>query len=84
MVPLIQFLIGYIIFLMYHLIYVLKTYLSLLTEMLPVFSSAYVLWSPLIANSMNQDQTAPKGSGYILFASVVKEVWSAFENMQQM
>ena len=47
-------------------------------------STAYVLWSPLIAMTMNPDQTAPKVSGYILFASMVKEVWSAFDKMQQM
>ena len=40
-----------------------------------------------IANNMDPDQTAPLGavwSGFIVFASIMKLVWSAFEYRQQM
>ena len=42
--------------------------------------SSHLLYSTLsayIANNMDPDQTAPRGS--IVFASIVKDFWSAFE-----
>ena len=54
-----------------------------------VICSAFCLCTLVayIANNMNPDQTAPSGavwSGFIVFASVIKLVWSTFECMQQM
>ena len=57
-----------------------------LRQLSSALSSAHVVLLRLyIANMMDPDQTATKvavRSGFIVFASMVKVVWSTFENMQ--
>ena len=50
------------------------------------FSLLFYVLMAYIANSMDPDETAPLGavlSGFTVFASMIKLVWSAFEFMQQ-